>query len=117
MKIDRNITDEQILTELGKRLMQTRLQKDLKQSELAEQAGIGLRTLQRLETGAVASRLSSLVRVCQALGLGERLDQLVPEPAASPIALLKSAGDNPRRASGRKAAQRKKAEWTWGESS
>src|SRR3546814_11464112 len=88
MKIDANLTDERVLTLLGERLLAIRLARNLTQAELAEQAGVSKRTLERLESGAVASQLSSLLRVCRALGLLERLEVLVPEPTPSPLANL-----------------------------
>lgn len=78
MKIDSSLTDARVLTLLGERLLGIRLGHNLTQAELAEQAGVSKRTVERLESGAVASQLSSFVRVCRALGLLERLEVLIP---------------------------------------
>ena len=80
------ITDEAWLQRLGQRLAQWRLAQNLTQAQLAEQAGLGLRTVQRMELGAAATQLSGFLRVCRVLGLVERLDLLVPEAVASPMA-------------------------------
>ena len=117
MKIDSQMTDAQVLAVVGERLAQLRLAKNLTQQGLAEQAGLGVRTLQRLETGAAATQLSGFVRVCRALGLVERLEALVPESTASPMAQLKLQGSTRQRASGRTAAARAPKKWTWGEPS
>src|SRR5476651_1079756 len=101
MKIDRHITDEMILQELGRRLTTIRLEMNLSQRALAQQAGIAKRTLERLESGESATRLASFVRACRALGLMEKLDGFISEPPISPIAQLKLRGRQRRRASGK----------------
>lgn len=132
MKIVKEATDEAILGELGARLAQARLGKNLTQAQLAQQAGVSKRTVERLETGEVAPQLSGFVRICRALDLVERLELLVPEPVASPMAQLKLGGKKRRRASataevratyperggGQGAgmvAEDAPAKWTWGD--
>ena len=90
-----------------------RTDRNLTQAELAEEAGISKRTLERLEAGAVATQLSSFLRVCRQLGLLERLEALLPEPEPSPLELLKLQGQKRQRASGKKAGGKGKDEWTW----
>ena len=116
MKIDSQMTDDAMLALIGERLAGIRLEHNLTQAQLAEQAGLGLRTVQRLELGAAATQLSGFLRVCRVLGLVERFEALVPEPAASPMAQLKLREQEPkrRRASGRKAAPGAVKKWTWG---
>jgi transcriptional regulator with XRE-family HTH domain len=115
MKIDSKMTDEILLKLIGERLAGLRLARNLTQQQLAEQAGLGLRTVQRLELGATATQLSGFIRVCRVLGLVENLEMLVPEPAASPMAQLKQQGRNRQRATGRKAVAGKPKNWTWAE--
>ncbi|MEQ1773661.1 MAG: helix-turn-helix transcriptional regulator [Burkholderiales bacterium] len=116
MNIQNTITDDALLTLIGARLARLRLAKNLTQLQLAEQAGLGLRTVQRLELGEAATQLSGFVRVCRVLGLVERFDTLLPEPPASPIAQLKLYGRQRQRATGRKVTAREPKKWTWGES-
>ncbi len=104
MKITIHSTDEAILEELGKRLAAARLERNLTQFDLAEQAGVSKSTVQRLELGAAATQLSGFIRVCRVLGLVEHLDAFIPEPAVSPMAQLKQQGRKRQRASGKKAA-------------
>ncbi len=116
MNIEPTATDEGLLKLIGERLARLRLAKNLTQQQLAQQAGLGLRTVQRLEMGETATQLSGFVRVCRVLGLVERFDALIPEQAASPITQLKLQGRQRRRATGRKAALGEpKNKWTWGE--
>ena len=115
MKIEATITDEGLLREMGERLTGARLERNLTQAALAAQAGVSKRTVERLESGEVATQLSGFVRVCRALGLVERFDLLVPEALPSPIAQLKLQGRKRKRASGKKAAAAAPGKWTWGE--
>ena len=120
MNITAQLTDTAILRELGARLAATRLERNLTQAALAEQAGVSKRTLERLESGEVATQLSGFVRVCRPLDLTERLDLLVPEPVPSPLAQMKLQGRQRQRASGKRAAGTRGAAdgpgtWTWGQ--
>jgi len=117
MKITDKTTGERILVELGERLSRLRLDRNLKQAELAAKAGVSLRTVQRLESGAVATHLSGFIRVCRALNLLDRLESFLPEPIPSPIAQIQSRGRPRRRASGAPPAERAAGRWTWGEPS
>lgn len=124
MKISNGTTDQAILQELGARLAKVRLEKNLTQAQLAAQAGVSKRTLERLESGIVAAQLSAFIRVCRALDLLGALDQLLPAGGPGPIAQLKMRGRVRRRASSTGAAPGVLHEppptsgaWTWGESS
>jgi len=115
MKIGRQSTDGFILSELGGRLARARLEKNLTQAQLAGQAGVSKRTVERLESGAVATQLSGFLRVCRVLDLVERLDALVPEPAPSPVMQLRLRGRTRRRASGTVSSAKSAPKWTWGD--
>ncbi len=123
MTIDKSLTDAAILRLIGERLARLRLAKNLTQAQLAEQAGLSLRTVQRLELGEAATQLSGFVRVCRALGIVAGFDTLVPEQTASPmqqLAQLKRAGNLRKRASGGRPGRQPTAgephkKWTWGE--
>jgi transcriptional regulator with XRE-family HTH domain len=117
MSIAPTLTDEALLKLVGERLARLRLAKNLTQRQLAEQAGLGLRTVQRLELGAAATQLSGFMRVCRVLGLVARLETLIPEVAASPMAQLELHGRRRRRATGKKGAVGEPKKWTWGEGS
>jgi putative transcriptional regulator len=97
MRITSQSSDQSVLVELGERIAQTRLERNLTQAALAAEAGVGVATLERLESGR-ATRLDTFVRVLRALGLVEALDRAVPAPLASPIEQLKLQGRRRRRA-------------------
>ena len=116
MRLSKPLSDEAILQELGSRLAVVRLSRNLTQASLAEEAGVSKRTIERLESGEVAARLSGLVRVCRVLGLIDRLDALVPPAAPGPVEQLKLAGRARKRASpARQGAAVRSRKWTWGD--
>ena len=106
--------DDPLLTALGARLAGIRIARNMTQAQLAAEAGLGLRTIQRLEQGAAATQLSGFLRVCRVLGLLDQLDALIPEPAASPIAQLKLQKSRRKRASRATSKRAPKTDWTWG---
>jgi transcriptional regulator with XRE-family HTH domain len=113
MKIESLLTDEAILAELGKRLAQRRLALQLTQAQLAEQAGVSKRSVERVEAGAT-TQMSTMIRILRVLELLERLEILMPETGPRPMDLLKLKGKARKRASGkRKPADG--APWTWGD--
>jgi transcriptional regulator with XRE-family HTH domain len=67
--IHRLMSDEALLQELGQRIARLRLERNLTQAQLAEQAGISKRTLEHLEAGAAATKLSLFLRVLRQLDL------------------------------------------------
>ena len=115
MKITKQATDEAVLSELGGRLAQVRLERNLTQAQLAEQAGVSKRTVERLESGSVATQWSGFIRVCRVLELVERFDLLVPEPVPSPVEQLKLRGRKRQRASARRKEKSSSKKWQWGD--
>ena len=117
MTITRSLSDTAILAELGTRLAQARLDRNLSQDRLATEAGVSKRTIERLETGHSA-QLASLIRVLRALDLAEHIDLLIPAPATSPLAQLKLQGRKRERASRQPRGGRSAATtWTWDDES
>ncbi|QTC88424.1 helix-turn-helix domain-containing protein [Brevundimonas pondensis] len=98
---------------LGERLAAQRLSRNLTQRQLSEDAGVGINTLRRLEAGENAS-LDTLLRVMDALGLGDRIETLAPPVDVRPVDRVRlAAATERRRATG---AGAKPAEpWTWGD--
>lgn len=116
MKIENQLTDDQVLLELGARFSRHRLSLNLTQADLARRAGVGLRTVQRLEAGSVGTQLSGFLRVCRTLDLLNRIEALIPESTPSPIEQLRQHGRQRRRASGKPLhVAEDPAKWTWGD--
>jgi transcriptional regulator with XRE-family HTH domain len=107
-------SDEAILADLGERLSSARLSRDLTQAQLAREAGVSKRTVERMEAGQ-SGQLTSLVRILRALRRLEGLDLLLPPPQPSPMDLLRRAGKAPQRATGKGRPEGEP--WSWADES
>jgi transcriptional regulator with XRE-family HTH domain len=114
MAMDTGNNDAALLKTVGERIAALRLARNMTQEQMAEDAGLALRTVQRLELGAVATQLSGFLRVCRVLGLVERMDAFLPPPVSSPMQQLRQAGRVRRRATGHRP-ESKPGTWTWAE--
>jgi transcriptional regulator with XRE-family HTH domain len=120
MKITSELTDIAVLLEIGERLERRRIDAGLTQAQLAEEAGISKRTVERIEAGR-STDFAMLLRVLRALKLLEVLEQLVPDLPQSPLMLLKSRGrerkrvGHSRRPQNGTAAPKPAAAWKWRE--
>lgn len=108
-------TSRQIENEIGSRLARLRLSRNMTQFTLAEDAGVGVRTLRRLESGE-PSTLDTFVRVALALGLEDAILGAIPTGQIRPIERVSRAGSERRRARPRPKEDRD-ATWTWGDDS
>ena len=107
------MTSRDLVKEMGRRLKVVRLSRNLTQQLVAREAGIGTRTLHRLEAGE-GPALDSFVRVAQVLGLAERVLEVIPKDEIRPMERAVSGKPERKRArpaSGHPARQH----WTWGE--
>lgn len=116
MKISKLLTDDAILVELGERISSRRLELQLTQAEVAEQAGIAKRTLERIEAGHSA-QMSSLIRLLRVLDGLQGLEGMIPESGPRPMDLLRRKGKLRQRASKRRPSDRPGKPWTWGDES
>jgi transcriptional regulator with XRE-family HTH domain len=117
MNLEELMTDDAVLTELGRRLAQNRLERNWTQAEMATEAGLGQATVQRAERGE-SIQMTSMVKLLRTLGLLGALDAAVPESIVLPIAQLeREQRHGHRRASGRRRAAGEADErpWTWGD--
>ncbi len=108
-----NLPIEKLLENFGRRLEQFRIVRHLKQADLATLAGVSVPTIVRLEAGKNGS-LETVARLLRALGLDDRLLQLIPDATLSP--LDPRSGRGKRRQRVRDSAHDDDAStWTWGE--
>jgi putative transcriptional regulator len=116
MLIQDNTPDDLVLRELGERLARTRLEKNLSQAGLAQEAGVSKRTVERVEAGEPV-KSNSLIRVLRGLGQLGVLDRLVPEPLPSPVERLRLQGRRRRRAGTPRTAREatQTGPWRWGD--
>lgn len=108
MKIDALTPDSAILRELGSRLARVRKQMGYSQDALAEEAGLGVATLRRIEAGE-GSQMESWLKLLKALDMVGGVDRFLPEHHASPMAEVSAA--SPRRKRNRANSRR------WGDES
>ena len=90
-----------------------RLSRNITQERLAEEAGVSLRTIGRLEKGQGVS-LDTFLRVLMALRLQNNLEALLPDPSVRPIERVGISTAERKRA--RPAtATRAGTHWSWGD--
>lgn len=104
-----------MLEELGRRVRQQRITLELTQAGLAEESGVPLRAVERLEAGESIA-LEKFIRVLRALRLVWNLEQLIPPAGPTPIQQLGSRviGQR-RRASAKRKQVAAKQSFTWGD--
>ncbi len=106
--------DDTVLIELGKRLVQRRIEMNLTQSELSQKAGVGKRTLERLEKGDSA-QTRTLFRIFRELDLLGGFEVVLPEPSIRPRHAVKGKDELPKRAHKKKSIKGGHQEWKWGD--
>lgn len=113
MRITAGLTDATVARILGERVERQRIEAGLTQAELAERAGIGKRTLERVEAGHGAE-LVTLIRILRSLNALEGFERLLPELPPSPIEQLKLRGKQRKRVSHSRGRNPPTKPWTWG---
>lgn len=99
MNIRQTTRTPAVLGEIGRRIERLRLQRNQTLASLAEDAGVGTATLQRLESGR-AVNLTTLIQVLRALNRLGDLDGVVADVEVSPFELTPARTRPRRRASG-----------------
>lgn len=113
MRFDQNLMTRATLAELGTRVRGHRLERNITQGQLADEAGVSRATLSRLESGE-SVQLTSLIGLLRVLGLLNGLEVLVPEPVPNPIERLKTEGQRRKRARPSQLGEAAEITWTWG---
>lgn len=104
--------NETIMKELGKRMQGVRISMNIKQSEMAEESGVSLRTICRMEQGESVS-VESVLNVLRVLKVLPNLDLLIQEQTLMPTEIV-DYGKKRQRVSSKKA-KRETMNWTWGD--
>lgn len=114
MSIETHMSDKAILADIGRRLSRRRVEMALTQADLAAEAGVSKRTLERIEAGQ-SVQTTTLIRTLRVMGLLEALDAAIPEVGPRPMDLLKLRGKERQRASSKKSNKGSEGEWSWGD--
>lgn len=94
----KSMTDQAVAEEIGRRIDQIRLERNLTQQQLADAVGLSRVSYARLVAGqAKFINVIAVLRVLDQLSLVERF---VPETMFSPLEQLKMRGKQRRRATG-----------------
>jgi len=105
-----SMTDTGIEKEMGHRLKELRLRKNLTQAELADAVSVTRATIERLETGS--GKISTLIAVLRELGQLNNLGLLVPDQPVSPLILAERHGRKRERA-GKKRVPKQDPNSNW----
>lgn len=104
-----------VMREMGKRLRSFRINFPMTQEELAEESGLSLRTIQRMEKGE-SVQTESLIRVMSAMGILSNMERLIPQEEVRPSDLFLLGKQRQRAPSPEYRSQkRQEGEWVWGE--
>ena len=98
-----NMSDREIVREIGRRLRRRRLERNWSQEYVAERAGLTRLTVAKLEKGT-PTNLLTLIQILRALDAIEELDGFLPDPGISPLELARMKGRERQRASGLRVA-------------
>ena len=96
------MTDQAVAAELGRRIDQIRLERNLTQQQLADAVGLSRVSYARLVAGQ--AKFANVIAVLRALDQLALLENFVPEAAFSPMELLKMKGKQRQRATGSRGA-------------
>lgn len=81
---------QELQIDLGRRVRQLRLFRNLGQRATAEKAGISHGALRTLEAGK-GSSVQTLLRILKALDFLQGIEMLAPEPTVSPLAMVRTS--------------------------
>ena len=107
------MTDKAVAAEIGRRIEQMRLAKNLTQQQLADEIGLSRVSYRKLVNGS--GKFENIIALLRALGRLDLVEQFVPEQPVSPMQQLKLKGKQRKRASGAHAqkADSDKSDLDW----
>lgn len=114
MQIDYIMDNIQILLEVGTRIKQARIRKNLTQADFAKISGVSKGTLERVEKGESVQFLT-IVKILRHLELLGNLENLFPESEATPIELLHQKTGKKRKRVRKSENSDPGTEWKWGD--
>ena len=109
------LPDGMIQSKIGERLKAVRLKQNITQQALAEESGVSLSSVKKIEKGEIGS-FDSLLRVLRTLGKLDVLLPLVEEEQLSPseyYELVQKAGAHQHKRAAGKSTKKDKEEQAW----
>lgn len=92
------MTDKAVAEEMGRRIEQLRLERNMTQQQLADAVGLSRVSYRKLAAGE--AKFVNVIAVLRVLDQLESLETLIPDSVFSPMEQLKLKGRRRRRASG-----------------
>ncbi|MBM3709055.1 MAG: helix-turn-helix transcriptional regulator [Actinobacteria bacterium] len=92
------MSDNEIIRDIGKRLKELRLRKNITQDSLSKKTGLNRVTISKIERGQKISLLS-LIQIIRGLDELQRLDNIIPAETVSPLQLARLKSMQRKRAS------------------
>lgn len=83
-----SLTDAALLTKIGQKVKEARLEQNIKQKDVAENSGVSVFALSGIENGHNTS-LMTLIQVLRAINRLDLLDAFIQEKQISPTAYAK----------------------------
>ncbi len=109
MRIDDNLSVNDIMKEISRRFKQYRIAFPMTQFDLSEKSMVSLSTIKRFENGDDIS-LSKMIQLMEALGLQGHLEVLIPDMSVRPSAYLEKTKPRQRV----RKVRKKQSDWKWG---
>lgn len=103
------MTDIGVAKEIGNRVRELRLRKNLTQLQLANAICVSRPTIDQLEKGN--AKISTLIAVLRELNQLDALDMFLPEIPISPMQLAQQQGKKRVRAAGKRSTPKGGTEW------
>ena len=109
MKICGTESADFILIELGSRIKDIRIRRNMTQHDMARNAGVSFSTIVRIEKGESVN-MDNFIRVMRVFGLLENFDLLIPEQKQTPEEIYKGI---PKKKRVYKPKIENHREWIW----
>ena len=106
-------TNDAILRQIGSKLKDLRIEKNMKQKELADAAGVSVFTISSIENGKTTSLLT-IIQLLRALEHLDYLDSFFQEESMSPVAYARLMKNNKKKERVKSSANNNKSldsEW------
>ncbi len=111
----KDLSEEDILKHIGESIRGSRVASNLTLEELSKKSEINITTLSKIENGKTNTTILVIFRIFTSLGREKEIENLFPEPSASPILLSKLEKKVPKLPQRVRKGKQKETEWKWKE--
>ena len=111
----KDMSEEDILKHIGESMRGARVASNLTLEELSKKSEINPTTLSKIENGKTNTTILVLFRIFASLGREKEIENLFPEPSASPILMSKLEKKILKIPQRVRKGKKGKSEWKWEE--